>query len=200
MCKKCPTCNILKTPRSFHCSACDVCVAVHDHHCPWTGTCIGQRNHRSFVVFNISTTTLALYTAVLNVVIVTGCKGIKYDGKDAWLWNVHVPALVMGAYGLVVALFVGCLTGYSCYNVFTNTTTQEDMRDKYRLWGGNPYDHGTCSAGNWLYCWKIQESLVYSDYASEMLPKLSRSLTDSTTVLNTKQRNEIIQQSLQIYN
>lgn len=41
ICKKCPTCMIIKTPRVFHCDTCNVCVSVHDHHCPWVGGCIG---------------------------------------------------------------------------------------------------------------------------------------------------------------
>ena len=40
LCKKCPTCDIIKTPRVYHCSICDCCIGVHDHHCPWVGTCI----------------------------------------------------------------------------------------------------------------------------------------------------------------
>ena len=41
LCKKCPTCKIVKTPRVYHCPICDVCVSVHDHHCPMIGACIG---------------------------------------------------------------------------------------------------------------------------------------------------------------
>jgi hypothetical protein len=40
ICKKCTTCNIVKTPRVYHCSICDCCISVHDHHCPWLGTCV----------------------------------------------------------------------------------------------------------------------------------------------------------------
>ena len=40
VCKKCITCNIVKTPRVYHCSICDCCISVHDHHCPWVGSCI----------------------------------------------------------------------------------------------------------------------------------------------------------------
>ena len=41
LCKKCPTCKIVKTPRVYHCPICDCCISVHDHHCPWIGACIG---------------------------------------------------------------------------------------------------------------------------------------------------------------
>ena len=73
ICKKCPTCNIIKTPRSFHCKFCDVCVAVHDHHCPWVGSCVGQRNHKMFTIYNFITFFLSIYTFSLNIAIIANC-------------------------------------------------------------------------------------------------------------------------------
>lgn len=66
LCKKCPTCMIIKTPRVFHCDSCNVCVSVHDHHCPWIGGCIGQRNHKYFYVYIVVTWIASTFLLVLN--------------------------------------------------------------------------------------------------------------------------------------
>ena len=63
----CNTCEILRPPRSFHCSICGFCVEEHDHHCPWMGTCIGRRNTRYFVLFLFYTGLHALITALLSI-------------------------------------------------------------------------------------------------------------------------------------
>lgn len=63
----CRTCQIVRPPRSFHCSDCGFCVEVHDHHCPWMGTCIGLRNIRYFVSFLFFTSLHGLVTSVISV-------------------------------------------------------------------------------------------------------------------------------------
>lgn len=47
----CPDCEIIRTPRSRHCSICNKCVERYDHHCPWINNCVGIRNHFSFLSF-----------------------------------------------------------------------------------------------------------------------------------------------------
>ena len=68
-CNFCETCNIVKTPRVFHCNTCDCCISVHDHHCPWIGTCIAQRNKISFLLYGIMVLVLSLYSFIQNVYI-----------------------------------------------------------------------------------------------------------------------------------
>jgi len=49
--------------------------------------------------------------------------------------------------------------------MFSNETTQESMRDKYQLWGNNPYDMGSCK--NLKYFFTTQESLVFIQKSEE---------------------------------
>ena len=57
----------------------------------------------------------------------------------------------MFLYGVVVALLLASLTVYHTLLVAKNETTQEEMREKYVKWGGNPYDQGAWSRTNLKY-------------------------------------------------
>lgn len=46
----CPTCEVVKSPRSKHCNVCDRCVERMDHHCPWLNNCVGITNHIYFLL------------------------------------------------------------------------------------------------------------------------------------------------------
>ena len=47
----CPTCQIMKTPRSHHCNICNQCVERFDHHSLLLNKCIGVKNHQIYLVF-----------------------------------------------------------------------------------------------------------------------------------------------------
>mmetsp|Transcript_32784 Transcript_32784/g.50039 ORF Transcript_32784/g.50039 Transcript_32784/m.50039 type:complete len:106 (-) Transcript_32784:935-1252(-) len=85
---KCPSCDIVKTPRVFHCKHCNVCVAVHDHHCPWLGACIGQRNHSVFMAYCITTMMHALMSFGIAIYILINTKNYKRMISDEiFVWN-----------------------------------------------------------------------------------------------------------------
>ena len=69
----------------------------------------------------------------------------------------------MAVYGLMVAVLLMCLTGYHTAAIASNETTQEDVRDKYETWGGNPYNMGKWSKQNLYYALRQQESLIYGN-------------------------------------
>jgi palmitoyltransferase len=63
----CPECEVIRTPRSRHCTICDKCVLRFDHHCPWINNCVGAGNHAWFLVFILVATAssaLSLYIRV----------------------------------------------------------------------------------------------------------------------------------------
>jgi hypothetical protein len=47
----CPTCKVIRSARSRHCSICNQCVERFDHHCPWVNNCVGAGNHNAFLAF-----------------------------------------------------------------------------------------------------------------------------------------------------
>ena len=82
-CEMCPDCQILRTPRSKHCSICNRCVERFDHHCPWINNCVGVHNHNWFIVFIYS------LVGTLTTCMVAACrayvaKGFKDTGGDGY--------------------------------------------------------------------------------------------------------------------
>jgi len=73
-----------------------------------------------------------------------------------------VPAIITALYGLIVSILVLGLSIYHTGLALKGQTTSEEQRDKYEIWGGNPYSFGDYSYKNWLYFWNTQESLVFS--------------------------------------
>ena len=115
-------------------------MAVHDHHCPWVGACIGQRNHIYFVSYVWITLILALFILVLDIIMITKNKDTFMVMDNENFKKLTIPQALCAAYGLIVAFLLIFLSGYHMSIVYSNETTQEDIREKYDTWGGNPYD------------------------------------------------------------
>ena len=71
-------------------------------------------------------------------------------------------------YALVIFILLFGLNIFHTNLILSNQTTQEEIRYKYDSWGGNPYNYGYCSIGNFRYFWKIQESLIYGENIKEI--------------------------------
>lgn len=61
----CPTCQVVKPPRSKHCSLCNKCVPTFDHHCVWLNQCVGEHNKYYFLLFLLVHALVFTYFAYL---------------------------------------------------------------------------------------------------------------------------------------
>ena len=149
----CNTCQIVRPPRSFHCSDCGFCVEVHDHHCPWMGTCIGYRNLRHFVCFLVYTAVHSLLTVIIAAIFLvsksahildsvfgSSSSSTRSTNEDppandeeltGFMKFIHIANVGVGIYSLAFFLM---LAGFACsmhYQVMDNVTTNEQIRKKW---------------------------------------------------------------------
>ena len=148
--KYCPTCDVMRPPRSKHCRFCDNCVMLFDHHCPWVANCIGLRNYRYFVTFVISCTLYAtfceLYTGSL---LIYGCQYTNILPLSS--------KILISIFFVMVFIFWWALFNVCNYNVrlfFLGITMNEDIQKRRKLAGlaqqqkrkerKNSDSHNTC--------------------------------------------------------
>ncbi|CAN0908004.1 Probable protein S-acyltransferase 3 [Linum grandiflorum] len=152
--KFCDTCLLYRPPRASHCSICNNCVQKFDHHCPWVGQCIALRNYPFFICFITSSTMLCLYVFVFSWINIIRQKGT--------LWSVlsnDVISLSLIIYCFIAVWFVGGLTVFHFYLIFTNQTTYENFRYRYDK-KDNPFRRGVIQNFKEVFVSNIPPSAV----------------------------------------
>ncbi|KAK1989094.1 LOW QUALITY PROTEIN: DHHC zinc finger domain-containing protein [Colletotrichum cereale] len=140
----CSTCNLIKPPRSKHCSICKRCVAKLDHHCIFINGCVGYQNQHYFVLLLLSTAILTSYGALLGFSLLSGKIGPQYPTWSVWLpkgmeikeylliWSWALQDNVgMGAVTLLAAMtspLVWGLLSYTVWLIYCGTTTNESLK------------------------------------------------------------------------
>jgi ribose/xylose/arabinose/galactoside ABC-type transport system permease subunit len=104
-----------------------------------------------FYFYSWVTKILALFIMGLDIHMIANNKDTIMMFGDDNFSKLTIPQALMAVYGLFVAILLMCLTGYHTGAIGGNETTQEDIRDKYETWGGNPYNMGQWSKQNLYY-------------------------------------------------
>ncbi|XP_023700938.1 palmitoyltransferase ZDHHC23-B isoform X1 [Paramormyrops kingsleyae] len=157
----CPTCRIMRPPRSGHCRICSACVYRMDHHCVWINSCVGQANHRNFLL----TLLLFLLTSVYGISLVLRSICPRQNLLYALFYCPGVYAQYSTALCFTCAWYSSVVTGglfhllmLQLINISFNVTEREArlaLREKTgrtRLWGlvvdTGLHTRGFCT--NWL--------------------------------------------------
>lgn len=134
----CNTCQIVRPPRSFHCTDCGFCIEVHDHHCPWMGTCIGVRNIRYFVCFLFYTSLHSLLTSLIAALflIFNSIDALRdlFGGQNEpneFMKVIHILNICVGIYSSAFFLMLSCFAASMHCQVQDNVTTNEQIRKKW---------------------------------------------------------------------
>lgn len=97
----CPECEVIRTPRSRHCTICDKCVLRFDHHCPWINNCVGAGNHAWFFIFIVAATA---YSALCLFISLTTLSHIFDHQLDLVRQIIEKLSL---SYGTAITVYLG---------------------------------------------------------------------------------------------
>ena len=121
-------CEMMRPPRTHHCSMCNRCVMRMDHHCPWVGNCVGLYNHKLFLNFTAH--------ATIGCIIVVAVMGHNwYNTRRLRPYdNGHYNAIFLLAGSLTMSL--SGLTFFHSFMLAKNWSTIEMAN----LQEGNPFN------------------------------------------------------------
>ncbi|EGR28075.1 hypothetical protein IMG5_183660 [Ichthyophthirius multifiliis] len=131
-CKKCI--NIIKPPRTHHCSQCKACVLKMDHHCQWVDNCIGFYNYKHFfcMLFYATLTLVFMFANYLN------CYLDSFVSFELNYLELYLISLTFYFINLALVI-VGFLIVFHIILIVNNKTTIEQSEKKKDQ---NEYDMG----------------------------------------------------------
>ncbi|KAL0919227.1 hypothetical protein M5K25_011309 [Dendrobium thyrsiflorum] len=156
--KFCETCLLFRPPRTSHCSICNNCVQKFDHHCPWVGQCIGLRNYRFFLLFISTSTFLCVYVFTLSLANIFQERK-NYHNSTMKLILGEIISVILMLYTFLAVWFVGGLTVFHLYLIYTNQTTYENFRYRFDK-NNNPFDKGLLGNIKEVFFSRIAPSMI----------------------------------------
>jgi len=108
-------------------------------------------------MYGVTTLTLAIFALIINILLVNN-QDVKFSAENPMFFKLFVPELLNLVAGGLATPLLTCLVAYHTHLILRNKTTQEEVRNKYSKWGGNPYDRGNA---NCYYFLNKQQSLVF---------------------------------------
>ncbi|KAI9031733.1 DHHC palmitoyltransferase-domain-containing protein [Phycomyces nitens] len=200
--KYCETCLIYRPPRASHCRECDNCVEMEDHHCIWLNNCIGRRNYRTFFVFIVTATFLAVFVTAFSLghIMLLYVDDPKMRDFRTILREVPV-SMFLTILSFIFMFPIGYLTSFHCYIVGVGMTTHEQIKVTGRRSPGSshPFDLGSSYKNfmNMVCRPKPKSYIARRKYALQPLPLRSVVMVEDSAgnIQSTIQGNTLMSQT-----
>ena len=106
----CPFCEVIRFPRSRHCSICNKCVERYDHHCPWINNCVGRSNHFAFYTHLLC---LVAYCVLSTYIAFTWILSSNDSNNEVFSKDLYsVTAILILTLGLICGALILALVVY----------------------------------------------------------------------------------------
>ena len=116
----CPEWEVIRTPRSRHCSIWNRCVERFDHHCPWINNWVGVKNHSIFMFFllftELSLILIAIFTSIRFTDYNLSMSQMYTDSDNFWLY--YIPSKIpseLYTKEIIMAIKIGTIAGVSLF-------------------------------------------------------------------------------------